>query len=360
GGVRIQGTTGTVTVSGDKFRSTLGLRSTLITEIRQNVAVDPCAGTGAPTSGVSRHAGASRVETAVEVSKANWPQGGSEDVLLATSQNFPDALASASLAAALDAPLLLTPTSSLAPAVEGELARLGAKTVWILGGTAAVSAGVEEELGDLGYDTRRVRGGNRFETARAIALAPEARQVGTVALGMDQDWPSAATAGALATLPERIPTLLVHTDAVPEVTETTLAELGAREVILVGGTGAISADVDQRLRDLGYQVRRLAGDSRYSTSSAVAGEVLAKLPAGQRTLVVATGNDFPDALAAGALAARLDGPMLLSPQCTLGDSPATSDFLTANKARLDKAALVGGRAALSDRVMEQVAAGIGG
>ena len=360
GGVRITGTGGTKTVSGDAFRIALGLRSTLVTQVRQSVAADPCAPAGTSTSGVTRHSGTGRVETSVAVSAANWAQGGSSHALLATAGNFPDALASGSLAAALDAPLLLTPRDSLHPAVEGELARLGVSTVWILGGDSAISVAVEQELRNLGYEVRRIRGGNRFETARAIALQPAPRTVGTVALGMDQDWPSAATAGAFAALPERIPTLLVHTDSVPEVTARTLTELGAREIILVGGTGAISTGVEQDLRGRGYTVRRLSGDSRYATSRAVADEVLTKLGGGSRPLVVATGKDFPDALAAGALAARLDGPLLLAPQCRLEDSPPTAEFLSANRARLERAALVGGRAALSDRVAEQVSSGISG
>ena len=360
GGVRISGTGGTKTVSGDAFRIALGLRSTLVTEVRQSVAADRCAPTGASTAGVSRHSGPGRVETAVAASSGNWPQGGVSHALLATSENFPDALASGSLAAALDAPLLLTPKVSLHPAVEGELARLGVSTVWILGGESAISAGVEQELRNLGYETRRVRGANRFETARNIAMQPAPRTVNTVALGMAEDWPSAVTAGAFAATPERIPTLLVQRDAVPDITEQALRELSAKEVLLIGGTGVVSAGVENRLRQLGYTVRRLSGPSRYDTAKVVATEVLADLPAGERPLVVATGKDFPDALSAAALAARLDGPLLLAPQCTLEDSPPTSQFLSANKSRLGRAAVVGGRSAISDRVLEQLSAGIAG
>jgi stage II sporulation protein D len=358
GGVRIQGTAGTVTVSGDSFRSKLGLRSTLFT-VRQNAVSTGCAATGASTDGVSRASGPDRVATAVAVAQAHWPAGGSPDVLLATSENFPDALASGSLAAAFDAPLLLTPKASLPAAVKSELARLGAKKAWILGGEGAVSFVVEDSLRSAGYATERVRGASRFETAAKIAVSPQARQVGTVAIAMDQDWPSGVTAGAYAALPGRVPTLLVQRDAVPEVTQRTLAQLGARQVVIVGGTGLISTTVENRLRQLGYAVRRVAGDSRYATSAAVAHEVLDTLGGG-RTAIAATGKDFPDALAATALAAHLVGPLVLAPPCSLGDASVVEDLLADHRSRLDAAVLVGGTSALSDRVREQVAAAIRG
>lgn len=358
GGVRIQGTAGTVTVSGDSFRSKLGLRSTLFT-IRQNAVSTGCVATGASTEGTTRASGPDRVATAVAVAQAHWTARSSADVLLATSENYPDALASGSLAAAFDAPLLLTPKAALPASVKAELGRLGAKKVWILGGEGAVSAAVEQSLRAAGYAVERVRGASRFETAAKIALSPQARQVDTVAIAMDQDWPSGVTAGGYAALPGRVPTLLVQRDRVPDITEDTLAQLGAKEVVIVGGTGLISAGVEQRLDQLGYDVRRVSGDSRYATAAAVAHEVLDGL-GGRRTVVAATGKDFPDALAATALAAHLVGPLVLAPPCSLNDASVVDDLLADHRNTLDAGVLVGGTNALSDRVREQIAAAVRG
>jgi SpoIID/LytB domain protein len=358
GGVRIQGTAGTVTVSGDSFRSKLGLRSTLFT-VRQGAVSTGCTATGASTEGTTRASGPDRVATAVAVSQAHWTAGSSADVLLATSDNYPDALASGSLAAAFDAPLLLTPKSALPASVKAEFGRLGAKKVWILGGEGAVSAAVEHSLRAAGYAVERVRGASRFETAAKIALSPQPRQVDTVAVAMDQDWPSGVTAGAYAALPGRVPTLLVQRDRVPEPTEYTLKQLGAKEVVIVGGTGLIGSAVENRLKQLGYEVRRVSGDTRYATSAAVAHEVLDTL-GGRRTVVAATGKDFPDALAATALAAHLVGPLVLAPPCSLADARVVDDLLADHRAALDAGVLVGGINALSDRVREQIAGAIRG
>jgi putative cell wall-binding protein len=66
------------------------------------------------TGAVTRLGGASRYDTAVEISKATYPDG-TNTVYIATGQNFPDALGAAPGAGRADAPLLLVPTSGAIP-----------------------------------------------------------------------------------------------------------------------------------------------------------------------------------------------------------------------------------------------------
>ncbi len=69
-----------------------------------------------------RLAGATRVETAVAVSRHTWTAA--THAVLARSDLFPDALAAAPLATAVDGPVLLTGRDRLHPAVKAELDRL--------------------------------------------------------------------------------------------------------------------------------------------------------------------------------------------------------------------------------------------
>lgn len=358
GGVHITGSTGTRTVSGDRFRSLLGLRSTLFTIVPRDTAPppppeEPCAPTDATQpENVTRVSGAERIATSVAVSERNWTEA--SDVLLATARDYPDALASGSLSATLAAPLLLTDPAGLPSAVRDELDRLGTRTVWILGGERAVGAEVESALHEDGYEVRRVAGGNRFETARMIARSPQPATRETVALVWDQDWPAAVAAGALAASAERIPTLLTHQNELPGVTRDTLEELGTRTVLVIGGPAAISDAVAQELRDLGYTVERLAGADRYATSRIVADNAMARSPQVTKPVVLATGQDFPDALAAGGLAAHLSGALVLAPPCSLSQAEPVRDFLEDRRAELERAVIVGGTKAVSDRVREEV------
>lgn len=312
---------------------------------------------------VSRAAGSDRIATAVEASE-NFRSTAS-DALLTTAFSYPDALAAGALAHRLDAPLLLTSPDVLPPAVADELARLRVTTVWVLGGPGAVSDGVERQLRDMGVTVRRLAGDSRYETAREIAVAAGPSVTGEVVLALGEHadpqraWPDAVASGALAATPDQVPTLLTRQDELPEATVEGLAALRAREVIILGGGGAISQDVEDRLQALGYATRRIAGSSRYDTSVALAEEALGRFGDDARPAVFASGSAYPDALSAGSLAASLGAPLMLVPPSS--QLPAASEhFLRANEARLNGGVIVGGTAAADDYVLAQLDAALQG
>ena len=110
----------------------------------KSAAVTPKA--PAPSGGsVSRQGGANRYDTAVAVSKATFPAAGVPVVYLANGLDFPDALAGAAAAGALNGPVLLTPANALSAVVKSELARLKPQRIVVLGGTGVVSANVESQ-----------------------------------------------------------------------------------------------------------------------------------------------------------------------------------------------------------------------
>lgn len=80
-------------------------------------------------------------------------------------------------------------------------------------------------------------------------------------------------------------------------------------ITVVGGTPSVSAAAERAIADVtGVRASRLSGIDRYATNALAArrGSV-----AQQETVLLASGRDFPDALAAVALANRV-GPLLLS------------------------------------------------
>jgi hypothetical protein len=85
-------------------------------------------------------------------------------------------------------------------------------------------------------------------------------------------------------------------------------------VYVLGGEGAISAATVSRLDELGFDVVRYGGANRFETAAIIADSGLD----GPSTILLATGANFPDALAGGVAAAEANGAVLLAN----GSSPA--------------------------------------
>ena len=102
-------------------------------------------GAAASTSIVDRISGSDRYATAAAISQADFPTGDASAVVLARGDDYPDALVGAPLAAAKNAPLLLTTGPTMPTVTQTELHRVLAAggTVYVLGGTSAVPASVD-------------------------------------------------------------------------------------------------------------------------------------------------------------------------------------------------------------------------
>ncbi|WP_052693380.1 X2-like carbohydrate binding domain-containing protein [Desulfosporosinus sp. I2] len=123
-------------------------------------------------SGLSRLAGQTKIDTALSVAGATYPDK-ITNVVLATADSYPDALAGSVLAYQLKAPILLVGSSEADQAkvmnyLKAKLEPEG--TVNILGGTAVVSSGMEDKIQNSGFSRIiRVAGETRYDTAVAIA-----------------------------------------------------------------------------------------------------------------------------------------------------------------------------------------------
>ena len=358
-GTLVTGNTAGVYSNGTRTGETyvmLGLRD------GANAASGDCPATEERVSGLNR------IETAVEVSQASFPQQDAADtVVLAVSTNYPDALSGGPLARKVDGPLLLTERDALNPATRAEIRRLGASRAILLGGTAALGPAVESELRSMGLATDRIAGQDRFDTARLVARRVPATTV-YVTEGANVDarrgWPDAVAVSGLAAFEQR-PILLVTRDEAPAATRQALAELGATRVVVVGGTVAVSDATAAALADYvpggnrEAAVTREAGASRYATSVKIAQRSVAA-GASTRDLWFATGLTFPDALTAGPAVARSGGVLLL----VHGQDPAGGqevyDYLSGLKgSEVQRAWFVGGTAAISDPVAQRVAGSLG-
>jgi putative cell wall-binding protein len=338
----------------------------------------------APVTG-TRVAGSNRYETAVRLSERGWPNGAGESgaVVLATGANYPDALAAAPLAGALDAPILLVAPTGPDAAVTAELRRLfrsrtRAKVV-IVGGVGALSPTSEsraveilEGVGVADVEVERLAGANRYDTARLIALrvgTPEQGRFANTALVVSgENYPDALAAGGLAAA-AGMPILPVLPTTVPSQIEAALKQLGIKHCIIVGGTGAVGAAVEQRLEAAGYRVpgvrdgsmdpdTRLAGANRYETAL-LAGRLATSLGGFEtQELFLATGTNWPDALALAPVAGKQRSILALVAGDDIAGSGAVASHLMARRDDPPSCVFIGGPAAVSEHVRGQVRAAL--
>ena len=262
--------------------------------------------------------GANRYETAVNISRSSFGAGEPDDVILATGENFPDALTGAPLASVLGAPILLTTGAKLPSVVENEIKRLAPKRVLILGGYGAVSKDVQARIaGTLNIPVERISGSTRYETAYHIGIwvgdnSPTHPTRAYVCTG--ENFPDALSASAPAAM-EGVPIVLVQRDSIPTATKYFMQGGWIKGGFVIGGSSVIS----DKIASWFPGTTRLGGTDRYDTSAKVV--AWTKDLYDVHTMTVATGANFPDALGGGAVARDWSTPlMLVPPRTPLGTS----------------------------------------
>jgi putative cell wall-binding protein len=269
-----------------------------------------CAAPPVSTSRVERQYGDDRYQTAAVVSEDGFAPG-VPVAYVATGANFPDALAAGAAAGFGGGPVVLVRQNFIPALATTELERLNPARIVVVGGPAVVSDYVLALVNrfQTGGGTTRVFGADRYATAAAISAATFAPGVPTVYVASGRNWPD-----ALAAVPHAAraggPVLLTQEHFVPDSTIAELDRLDPGRIIVVGGSGVISDEVGTGLDayDTGGGVIRLSGPDRFATAAAISSF---HHPGGAPLAYVATGDNFPDALAAGPIAAVRGAPTIL-------------------------------------------------
>ncbi|WP_238154378.1 S8 family serine peptidase [Ornithinimicrobium sufpigmenti] len=290
---------------------------------------------------VQRWSGTNRYGTAAAVSGTY--ESGAEVVFLATGQDYPDALTGSALAGSVEAPVLLTRPGALPNSTKAELVRLAPERVVVLGGDGAVKDAVLAEAGALtGAPVERVSGTNRYGTAAAVA-AEFGGQGQRVFVATGVDYPDALSAAARAGALDS-PVLLVRRTEIPSATAAALDALEPSQITVLGGEGAVDQGVVNELRQWA-PTTRTGGLNRWVTSARLFAEV-----ASAETVYVASGQNWPDALAGGAKAGGDHEPLLITRQ---GGLPGAIEGAL-QRLWPQKVVVLGGTTAVSNKVIEEL------
>lgn len=311
------------------------------------------AGTPQPDP-VFRLAGGSRRETAIEVSKATFPDDlSARHVFVASAASWPDALSGAAMAGAFDGSLLLTKRGGrLEAPLRQELRRVLRRggTAWFMGGSEPMPRAKLEGLTDR-YRVRRVAGGDRYGTAALAARhVADHRGQGTAVLASGSDYVDALPMLAAAAANDW-PVVLTPSERLGSDAERFLRERNIDTVHAAGPEGKLSAqtlaqvDALPRVRS----VERYFGATRHHTS-AIVGNRFFQTP---RNVVIATGANWPDALVAAPYAGNhLRGPVLLAQRESL--TTPVGDYVRGRRAPGTRGLVVGGTAALGPEVEREL------
>lgn len=307
-----------------------------------HVYLDP----GLTISDAVRIAGHDRFATAAAISASTF-EPGVPVVFIATGMDFPDALAGGPAAAALGGPILLVTNDAIPDATAAELTRLTPGRIVVLGGPSAIDDAVVTALGSFAPDVSRIAGHDRYATAAAVSATVFDPGVPVAFIATGKNFPD-ALAGSAAGARVGGPVLLVPGDAIPDVVAAELQRLEPKRIRVLGSTVVVSDEVLKALDAYSPDVARLAGPDRYSTAAAI---TAAFYDPGVDDLELATGTNFPDALAG----APLGGPLLL-----VGSAGGPSATLE-EAARLAPTAItpLGGAVVLSDDAVTGVVTAVG-
>ena len=304
----------------------------------------------------SRVWGNDRYATAIAASRSTFPSGETTCVVLATGEDFPDALCASGLAGAVQGPVLLTRKESLYRGLHTEFDRLGVETVYLLGSPAAISSAQEGLIRALGYEVERISGPNRYATCAAVA-----GEVAEVS-GVDAETPVFITRGdqypdALVVAPAAYAAdgvvLLVASSYTPAPVASAIDSLGLESGFAVGGANVLPASVLAGVEAAGLSVERIAGGfDRYETAVQFAAAAEARGWLDDVEVGLAVGTNFADALGAGAALGSRGSMMFLTAPTSL--TPVTGDAIAARSAGIAGLSVYGSPSAVSSLVLVQV------
>jgi putative cell wall-binding protein len=193
----------------------------------------------------------------------------------------------------------------------------------------------------------RLAGDDRFATSAAVSAATFAADAPVAYIASGTTFPDALT-GSPAAARAGGPILLVQPGAIPASVQAELRRLHPGRIVVLGGVNSVSASVVTQLKGFtSGTVTRISGSDRYETSAAVS---RATATSGAVAYVV-SGVAFPDALSAGALAARTAGAPLLLTAPTWTPSATTAEL---KRLAPSSIVVVGGPDAVSDGVLQSL------
>lgn len=188
----------------------------------------------------TRISGKDRYETSVKIAEMLGAENG---IAVASSENFPDALSMAPIAAKMQMPILLSSKSKLPDKVSAFVKDKNIPASYIIGGIGSISESVQSSL----PNTKRLSGLNRFDTNISILKEFQDKiDFTNLYVASGKNFPDALSGSALAASTNS-PIALVDSN-LPSITRSYLGLQNVKNVNIIGGTGAVSDSLENTLK----------------------------------------------------------------------------------------------------------------
>lgn len=189
--------------------------------------------------------------------------------------------------------------------------------------------------------TARYGGTDRYDTSVEVAKGGwTSSGSDTVILASGEGYADALCAAPLAKK-YSAPILLTESQTLNDKVKSEISSLGAKNVIIIGGTASISDSIENELESEGLTVKRIWGQDRYETSVAAAKEL-----GSYSNIVLTSGAGYADALSIAPIAASQGMPILLTSKNTVPDT--VKNYIDEEKSNITNTYLVGGTGVISD------------
>ncbi len=281
--------------------------------------------------------GSDRFDTAISVSNefkrlSDKNNEKVENIVLASAFDYPDSLASAPLSKIYNAPLLLTEKDKLNSKTEAQLKKLKIKKVFIVGGIGVVSQNVENKLKSMEITVERLAGENRYQTSLKIANKVLDYRLANAPIEFTgyKYWSIFLVDGyrytdalTLAGMSGRNDTPIVLLPSNEDLKPSDVK--GLNELINKATEGENGKEIATEKLGIYWFlpyfnknffngvpncIMRNANENKYMANLSI--NFVNQSILDSNNVMIATGENFPDALAGGALAAKLNMPVVFS------------------------------------------------
>lgn len=293
----------------------------------------------------NRLSGEDRYKTSVNIAE-NFSKDKIQNVIIANGNDFADGLSGSILSKKINAPIILVDRNfnigkESLDYLKNHLSSSG--TVYILGGPASVGTEYESYIKSLGFaNIKRLGGIDRFDTNNIIVNSLNIEKGTPIVITNGYGFADELSVSSIAAA-NGYPIFITDVNTLPNSVKSQILNIQPSKIYIIGGQGAVSDNIKTQIKSAvpsmdSNNIIRIGGQDRYETSL----NICKYFKPNSDTVILASGENFPDALSGTALAGKYNAPIIL----TNGeDISKQKDYLDSNNYK--NIILLGGNGVIS-------------